>query len=1015
MRRFVALLLCATTAPATRPEPALAACPPVALFPAYTQAPTGPGAEAFVLADFDEDGELDLAAPQSSLSSLRVQRGLGSGAFAAGSALAVGAGPQQVLTADLDEDGDLDLVTANSVSSSLSICFGNGDGTFDPAVTYPTGGSAAYLAVGDFFEDGILDLAVMSSANSGTVIHRGNGSGGISDRTYSIAGGLFMDGAGLTPSAIRVVDVDHDGIVDLVASLQASGRVSIAYGLGSGGIGNGSFATPTAMPCVAAPGDVLVEDVDGDGIEDLVVGGGAGAIGFHVGLGSRSFGASVARPVSAPVKRLASADIDRDGVRDLVFAAAGRVAYLPGGAGGPGADAFFDECGFPSTELSGPIACADIDHDGWNDVVALLSAKNGVVVHPSSAPPPPASSAEFPSELWAHEGVAICALDGNQSNSAIYADGLGGMFVTWRDANGGGISIQRVLPSGATAPGWPASGRDAYPSSVVPTAFSLARDDAGGAFVVTVDARDGTPHVYGHHILADGSDDPLWGTGIALAPLGSALEARAFRDGSGGLLLLYGETLPGQTYEYRAKRFGQDGSVASSWPVDGVFLERAAPDGHLTSLAGVEDGEGGVYARWYWSYSPDCTGQHGCDPTPQQRAPYCMVRDGSVEWTAFFPGPFPTFVRSDGRNGVIANGFLGGLARWERRLPHGEIAWSIDEPVPLFSLTALVGDGLGGALVRANLPHDETATSHFFRLDELGFLACCWPSPNGTESARATGPVIADGTGGGYVVWDYVSPGTGADVFGARFSSDGAFSPNGTDAGTLLVGAAGAQTEARLISDGEQGFYLVWTDERNGTKDIYAQRFGFDPPVPVELAFVEATVGDGAVHLAWYATDAASAAFRLERAQAGGAWAEVAADLAVRGSLLEWTDRTVVAGTSYSYRLAWNDERGPRRSEPVAVSVPPAGDASVTTLLGPSRQPMRAGDRMRFRLAAAGEGTLEIFDVLGRRHARIDLSGFAAGENEFALDRSTGLRPGVYWARLAHSGVTQKLKFVYVD
>lgn len=48
----------------------------------------------------------------------------------------VGTNPRDIITADFNKDGNLDLAVANTASSSVSILLGVGDGTFLPAVNY---------------------------------------------------------------------------------------------------------------------------------------------------------------------------------------------------------------------------------------------------------------------------------------------------------------------------------------------------------------------------------------------------------------------------------------------------------------------------------------------------------------------------------------------------------------------------------------------------------------------------------------------------------------------------------------------------------------------------------------------------------------------------------------------------------------------------------------------------------------------------------------------------------------
>ena len=69
--------------------------------------------------------------------------------------------PSGVVLADFDGDGNLDLAVANGGSANVSILLGKGDGTFQPAVNFDAGVNPAALSKGDFNNDGKLDLAVL--------------------------------------------------------------------------------------------------------------------------------------------------------------------------------------------------------------------------------------------------------------------------------------------------------------------------------------------------------------------------------------------------------------------------------------------------------------------------------------------------------------------------------------------------------------------------------------------------------------------------------------------------------------------------------------------------------------------------------------------------------------------------------------------------------------------------------------------------------------------------------------
>ena len=84
---------------------------------------------------------------------------------------------------------------------------------------------------------------------------------------------------------------------------------------------------------------------------------------------------------------------------------------------------------------------------------------------------------------------------------------------------------------------------------------------------------------------------------------------------------------------------------------------------------------------------------------------------------------------------------------------------------------------------------------------------------------------VADGQGGAFIVWTDVRNGT-RDIFIQRMSPLGnaVWAPNGV----VVCGAASDQDWPSLLPDGNGGVIVAWSDFRNGATthyDIYAQRF----------------------------------------------------------------------------------------------------------------------------------------------------------------------------------------------
>lgn len=124
-----------------------------------------------VVADFNGDGNLDLAIGNCINNDVAILFGDGAGHFSSPVIYATGDWVGTVAGADFNGDGKLDLVTANGQSNSVSVLLGNGDGTFQTQVQYAVGIGPIWVAVGDFNGDGAPDLVTTnSSANSVSVL-----------------------------------------------------------------------------------------------------------------------------------------------------------------------------------------------------------------------------------------------------------------------------------------------------------------------------------------------------------------------------------------------------------------------------------------------------------------------------------------------------------------------------------------------------------------------------------------------------------------------------------------------------------------------------------------------------------------------------------------------------------------------------------------------------------------------------------------------------------------------------
>lgn len=232
---------------------------------------------AMTSADFDGDGDVDVATASDILWTVEIHVNLGSGAFAPAVAYSLqgtGYSSQRMASADIDDDGDFDLVVSSEypqpVARAVSVLLNNGNGTFGPVVRYPVPHGDGLLTITDFDGDGRKELLVGSGLTGGA-------SGSLAVFRWS-GGGVFTlhSESGLFGQAKQGIhyDVDGDGdldagilVQDYFAWLRNTARCGITYCSGDG--------TSTSCPCGGTGSS-------GQGCPNSVSPAGAGLIGSGV-------------------------------------------------------------------------------------------------------------------------------------------------------------------------------------------------------------------------------------------------------------------------------------------------------------------------------------------------------------------------------------------------------------------------------------------------------------------------------------------------------------------------------------------------------------------------------------------------------------------------------------------------------------------------------------------------------------------------------------------------------------
>ncbi|MDP9191777.1 MAG: VCBS repeat-containing protein [Acidobacteriota bacterium] len=157
-------------------------------------------------ADFTGDGRADIVAHSVASRDMTLLVANADGTFSTGRSFAVGTeSGMHTIAADFDGDGDQDLATSGT--SAFQVALNRGDGVFDAAPSYAARNEAGRLAIGDLNHDGRDDLIVLG----GGVDFRLSGSGGLLGEQQTVALPAAV-------SAGVIHDFNGDGHADLFAA-----------------------------------------------------------------------------------------------------------------------------------------------------------------------------------------------------------------------------------------------------------------------------------------------------------------------------------------------------------------------------------------------------------------------------------------------------------------------------------------------------------------------------------------------------------------------------------------------------------------------------------------------------------------------------------------------------------------------------------------------------------------------------------------------------------------------------
>jgi VCBS repeat protein len=241
--------------------------------------------------------------------------------------------------------------------------------------------------------------------------------------------------------ALRVMieDMDLDGLEDLVVLWGYSDRsVSIFPGLRTGG-----FGEPKDYPLPGGPEEMAVGDLNRDGRPDLVFAGYDG-IKVLIALSRGGFAAADGVP-TASVDSLALGDLNGDRRIDVVagtFASNDLSVLLAQPSGKLGAETRIST-GTPVAS----IAIADLDRDGKADLIVACQELDEIRVYPGLGGGRFASPTSYP----VHDSpvsVALADLEGDGLLDVVVANRFSTDIAVLRGVSSGGLGEARFFPAG---------------------------------------------------------------------------------------------------------------------------------------------------------------------------------------------------------------------------------------------------------------------------------------------------------------------------------------------------------------------------------------------------------------------------------------------------------------------------------------------------------------------------------------------------------------------------------------
>ncbi len=340
--------------------------------------------------DIDNDGWCDLFIPCEQTDDVRVFMNNGAGLYPTGFVRETPANmaiPSPNEAADFDNDGEIDLAIGNVGNDRVTVMFGDGTGDFPTSVSLVASGvSVRAVGVLDLNGDGWDDIAAPNRNNGGkTALFLNNGDGTFAPKVDFEAGVAGEFG-------LVVADINNDGIMDaFLSNYDLPRNITVLLGNGTGG-----FVAQTPVPTSGQPWMLAAGDLNGDGNVDVCSANSSGnGIGIHFGDGAGGLSAVVNKGAGTFPLAIDVGDIDGDLDLEIVASSYGSALWTLWENNGAGN--FVNSRTLAASSAASCATLYDRDNDGDMDITGLDEVDDWVYLYENN--PEPTDTAPVPASL----------------------------------------------------------------------------------------------------------------------------------------------------------------------------------------------------------------------------------------------------------------------------------------------------------------------------------------------------------------------------------------------------------------------------------------------------------------------------------------------------------------------------------------------------------------------------------------------------------------------------------------